>query len=129
MVHCCVNTVYCRRIPVFYSSIHFFSLYLHSLNYLRFTISPSLSPSPFPSPSLSPSPSLLSPSLFQQTKIIQKGEVQRTIRCILIIDTEIALLDANRNTLKFKTTAKITNKRTAICQYQRDQRGVAPADC
>ncbi len=41
----------------------------------------------------------------------------------MILDTEIALLDANRNTLKFKTTAKLKDKRTAIANTRETREG------
>ncbi len=37
----------------------------------------------------------------------------------MIIDTEIAVLDGNRNTLKLKTTAKLKDKKTAIASTRK----------
>ncbi len=62
-------------IPMFVSFVHSFISLSPSLNYLCLSLYPS--PSTAPSPSSSP---FLSLSILQQTKIIQKGEAQRTIR-------------------------------------------------
>ncbi len=101
--HCLFwRNILAQEYNIFHSSVHPFisirsaisiSSSLHLSTHLRlprhlqrvlkdtYPLWSSLSPSPSPS---------LSPCVSHQTKIIQKGETQRTIRCVLPIDREIA---------------------------------------
>jgi hypothetical protein len=80
-VQCGVNKLRRNTYPSFFCIFLYLSISIFSAI--------SISPSPSPLSSLPFSHSLFS-SVFQKTKIIQKGEAQRTICFILLTDTELA---------------------------------------